>query len=87
MTPRSKLRTPDRVRRGAYTILWNHPVPGALTVQVRGRALQRLTPQARRYVQELLAERGQTMLGRSRGPYVWYTAGDEGRPVRTEVVR
>jgi hypothetical protein len=82
MAERSKLRPSDRVQRGDYTILWNHPVPGTLTVQVRGRALQRLTPQARKYVQELLAERGQTMLGKSRGPYVWYTAADEGQPVR-----
>jgi hypothetical protein len=75
--PRPTLRTTERVQRGAYTILWNHPVPGALTVQCRGRSLQRLTPKARQCVQELLAQRGVTMLGRSRGRYVWYTAVDE----------
>jgi hypothetical protein len=63
----------ERVQRGAYTILWNHPVPGTLTVEVRGRLLQRLTPKARQYVRELLAQRGLTILGKSRGPYVWYT--------------
>jgi hypothetical protein len=75
--PRPKRRPTERIERGTYTILWNHPVPGILTVKVRGRLLQRLTPKARQCVQELLAQRGMTMLGRSRSAYVWYTAVDK----------
>jgi hypothetical protein len=74
---RPRLRLTERVERGVYAILWNHPVPGILTVQVRGRVLRRLTPKARQCVQELLAQRGMTTLGRSRGAYVWFTAVDE----------
>jgi hypothetical protein len=75
--PRPTLRTTERVQRGAYTIRWNHPVPGALTVHYRGRSLRHLTPKARHFVQELLAQRGMTTLGRSLSAYVWYTAEDE----------
>jgi hypothetical protein len=75
--PGRRLRSPERLERGGYTILWNHPVPGILTVQIRGRVLQRLTPKARQCVRDLLAERGMTTLGRLRGAYVWYTAVDE----------